>query len=797
MEKTPTRGLWRRREFLVAGGGLIVGAALGCSGERKPGKPGAPAASGSGPAPEPPSWEGTEKVMDLTESLHLADLDHHGQFIDFGTAARFKYTLGGWMSGFDNDTAMNGISFTWATSSPSRIYFTMAEPAALNIQLRVKRGGCESFSVYMNDRPLARIKLTRDGWEEHETTCPVENTIAGENLLKLVYETAERKMGGKPASFAVDYIWLSPDAGGTPSRTGANPPRLDGLRQRYKAGELERDALLLPSPLTLSYYVDVPQGARLCYAAAPVADVNDARKVPKATVKAVCTPVDTGQPVELVSRTYAGQGWSEEMLDLSPVAGKLARIDLVTGGDPGSRVALSEPAIRMARTSVEPLARKAKNVIILLIDTQRADHLTVYGKTRVRSPVIDKVARESTLFERCQSSSNWTKPACATVLTGLYPDTHKARSESARLPSSVRLGSELFAAAGFSTAAFIANGYLAAEFGFNRGWKKYVNFIRENKPTEAKKVFGDALAWIDGARSGPFFTYIQTIDPHVPYDPPEDYLRIYDPLPYEGPVRPRSTGTLLEDFKRKRVELAPRDRERLHALYEGEVTYHDREFGVFLDGLKRMGVLEDTTIIVCADHGEEFFDHDSVGHGHTLHQELLHVPLIIRAPGIVPAGARIPRDVGLADVLPTALSAAGVAAPDGLEGIDLLPMARGALPDPTEAAFSSFFSEADDRNISWAVRKGAWKMRMHGPARTFLYNLADDAREATDVDEKYPLAARALRIALGQFIGAPQKGSWAAGALAQEIVSRPEAQGEKTEVPEDLKVQLRALGYMQ
>lgn len=777
----------------------MVGAVLGCQGERKPGKPGAPAAAGPGPGPSagPSAWEGTDKIMDLAESLHLADLDHHGQFIDFGTAARFKYTLGGWMSGFDNDTAMNGISFTWASASPSRIYFSLKEPAALNIGLRVKRGGCESFSVYMNDHPLARIKLTRDGWEEHETTCPVEDTIAGENLLKLVYETAERKMDGKPASFAVDYIWLTPDAGGAPARAGANPPRLEGLRQRYKAGERDRDALLLPSPTTLSYYMDVPQGGRLCFAAAPVIDVNDARKVPKATVKVVCTPVDTGQPVELLSRTYAGQGWSEEMVDLSSVAGKLARIDIATDGDPGSRVALGEPSIRMAKVRVEPLARKARNVIILLIDTQRADHLTVYGKTRVRSPVIEKVAKESTLFERCQSSSNWTKPACATVLTGLTPDSHKARSESARLPSSVRMGSEVFGAAGFSTAAFIANGYLAAEFGFNRGWKKYVNFIRENRPTEAKKVFGEALAWIEANKANPFFTYIQTIDPHVPYDPPEDYLKMYDPLPYEGPVRPRSTGTLLEDFKRKRVELGPRDRERLMALYDGEVTYHDREFGVFLDGLKRAGVLDDTTIIVCADHGEEFFEHDSVGHGHTLHQELLHVPLIVRAPGIVPAGARIPRDVGLADVLPTALSAAGVAAPDGLEGIDLIPVARGALPDPTAAAFSSFFSEADDRNISWAVRKGPWKLRMHGPARSFVYDLTGDPRETTDAEEKYPLALRALRIHLGQFIGAPQKGRWASGALAQEVVSRPEARNEKTEVPEDLKSQLRALGYMQ
>ena len=153
--------------------------------------------------------------------------------------------------------------------------------------------------------------------------------------------------------------------------------------------------------------------------------------------------------------------------------------------------------------------------------------------------------------------------------------------------------------------------------------------------------------------------------------------------------------------------------------------------------------------------------------------------------------------MNLSDILPTALTATGVPIPKGMEGIDLLPIARGAVPDPRSAAFSSFWSEADDRNLSWAVRKGDWKLRMRGPVRTYLYNLAEDPKERTDVDERYPVALRALRIALGQFIAAPDKHAWASAQVAAQVVGRPEADEEQTEVPDDLKEQLRALGYMQ
>lgn len=790
-------GFFTRRDFLVVGAGAALSCALpfGCGDDK--GKAGGPGAAPPDVAAKGTPWDGTTRALDLMDALHLADIRHHGEYVDFGTAARFKYTLGGWMSGFDNDVDMNGLAYTWATRSPSRIYFSLPEPRPLTFELRVKKAGVEWFSIYLNDAPLTKLTMKGGDFEVVRATSAIEQAKAGENLLKLVYGEHENKVAGSLAAFAVDYLRIIPEGEAGPDPFEA--PQLGELRRPHKIDGKEIDSLLLPVPMTLSYYLEVPAASSLCVSAACVPP-GDAQKPAPVGLKVRLTPADTMATVDVADASIAAGEWQDQMWSLGKAVGKLARLDIEIAGEKGSRVALGAPAIRIAPPRVEDASRKPKNAIVLLIDTLRADKLSAYGKTHVKSPAFDKFTSEATLFERCQATANWTKPSCASVLTGLYPDTHKARGHSSRLAPSIKMAGEIFQAAGYGTGAFIANGYLAGEFGFNRGWTQYVNYIRENKPSTAEKLFPDVVAFIQAqvAAGKPFFTYVQTIDPHVPYDPPAEDLKLYDAEPYTGPIVPRGTGELLEAFKRKRVVLEPRDRRHLEALYDGEVTYHDRHFGRFLDALARDRLLDDTVIVVCADHGEEFFEHESVGHGHTLFQELLHVPLVVRAPGVVPAGKRIREDVGLCDVLPTVLAALGQPPAAGVEGRSLIPTANGAAPDPMGAAFSSFWSEADDRNLQWSVRKGDWKLKMRGPVNTSLHNLVDDPREVTDADERYPIAVRALRIALGQFIGAPDKSAWASGKIAAQAAAKPQGAEDKAEqIPEELKAQLRQLGYMQ
>jgi arylsulfatase A-like enzyme len=275
---------------------------------------------------------------------------------------------------------------------------------------------------------------------------------------------------------------------------------------------------------------------------------------------------------------------------------------------------------------------------------------------------------------------------------------------------------------------------------------------------------------------------------------------LYDPDPYSGPIRNRSTGIILDQFKRDGFSFSARDRQRLEALYDGEVTYHDRCFGRFVDRLRELGLLDDTCFVVTADHGEEFFEHDSAGHGHSLYQELLHVPLVVRCPGLAPAGTRLGQACSLVDIAPTVLEAAGLAIPESIEGRSLVADLGGAPPPITSASFSSQWDTGNDWELAWTVRIADWKLRMRGPGISYLHDVAADPRERNDLDDRYPIALRAARIALGQFLGAPGARDWAsAGAATAAQPRRPRRQpaaDEDAHMTPELCQQLRALGYM-
>ncbi len=735
--------------------------------------------------------------LDLIEHLHLADVQHGGTFIDFGTPARAKYTLGNWRSGWGADEAADGLRFTWAGASPGRLYFHLDEPSALRIELRVRGRSSDRISLYANDHAIDRVDIPRR-WSTQVIEIDRGRTNAGENSLKLVHRSTSNTGRG----FAIDFLRITPS--GTDHHVAALP-RAAELITMAELGGQRRPALTLTSPTRLSWFVELPDAPRLVFSLGAASSA--------ATAIVRVTAAETGEARDLHrGEVSPNDGWVNVNLDLTPEAGQVVRLDLeVEGGvdqagsspdggvDAPPVLSFATPAIVTRRVVVEagddPPPR---HVIMLLIDTLRADKLSAYGRTRVQSPEMDSFVTGSTLFERCQAPANWTKPSCASLLTGVHPPTHGALTEGNSLPGRINMVSETFQAAGFRTAAMIANGYLASDFGFDRGWDLYRNYIRERLPTEAEHVFEEATGWLERNREHRMFAYIQTIDPHVPYDPPAEDLRLYDPDPYSGPIRNRSTGFLLDDFKRDRVQLNTRDRRHLEALYDGEVTYHDRHFGRFVARLAELGILDETLFVVTSDHGEEFFERGSVGHGHSLYQELLHVPLILRSPNHIPAGRRLGQVCSLVDIAPTLLEATGLEIPEAMEGRSLMPDLRGAPPPMGAAAFSSQWDTGNHRELSWTARLGDWKLRMRGPAISYLYDLSADAQEQSDVDRRYPIALRAARIALGQFLGAESRRHWSAAVAPRRrrpaAPATPPTAEDATMTPE-LCEQLQALGY--
>jgi arylsulfatase A-like enzyme len=429
-------------------------------------------------------------------------------------------------------------------------------------------------------------------------------------------------------------------------------------------------------------------------------------------------------------------------------------------------------------------------VVVLLIDTLRASKLRAYNpQSRVRTPILDGIVEHGTLFERAHSQENWTKPSVASVLTGLTPSTHRAITTEARLPASAELVSETFDGAGFHTASFLANGYVSDRFGFDQGWDHYTNMIREGRSTEAEDVFREAGDWIEQHHDGRFFVYIQTIDPHVPYDPPAEFLQMYDPrTDYAGQVNPRRTGELLEAAKGNNptVVFDESDLTRLEGLHDGEISYHDRELGRFLERLQTMGVADDTLLVITSDHGEEFRDHGSYGHGHSVYQELIQVPLIFHRPGLVPEGRRVAQPVSTLNLSQTVLELADVRGLRAAEGRSLVGDMRGQIPSHPALAFTNML---DDKRV---VRARRWKMVLSG-INAKMFDLESDPGERNEITDltRHPIAARFLRIHLGQYLGSRDRGHWWQATQREGT----QIQTEQAEMDDTIRAQLRALGY--
>jgi arylsulfatase A-like enzyme len=712
----------------------------------------------------------------LLALTHLAEVDVGGTFIEFGRPARMKYTGGTWRNDWGADDSDDAGAFTHLASIGS-IYFHVDAPEALTARLRLRKVGTEQVVVYINGETLLTLDLTGSGVESFEIPIPAANLRRGENALRL-RATSTRNVDGQDISVAVYDLHLARD--GAPE----GPPLPAEWVVAHELGGAQRQALVTPAGGKIAFYVQVPDAGKLSFAMGASAD--------GATATVGITPA-VGERAEILAAEVA-TSWRDHLLDLTAYAGQVVRIELESEGPDSATVAWAGPQLVVPMPEQERVPGEARNVVVLTIDTLRASKLRAYNpRSRVETPALDAFAEDATVFENAQSPENWTKPSVASILTSLTPMTHGTKEDGASLPQEALMVSEVYQAAGFETATFLANGYVSDRFGFAQGWDHYTNYIRENKNTGADNVFREAATWIEAHKDERFFVYIQTIDPHVPYDPPGEILALYDEnhAAYTGQVRNRSTGNQLGDAKRNppRIIFTEADRQRLKDLHDAEITFHDRYFGPFIDKLKELGLYEDMVFVITSDHGEEFNEHGSWGHGHSVYQELLHVPLIVRWPAAESAGERVPHVVSTMDIGPTILEASGVAIPEVFEGGSLLGHLRGAPPARPALAFSDFL---EDRRV---VRAGRWKLILRGNLRWSMFDLEADPNEQNELElgDQSRIALRYLRIMLGQFLGAADRGDWLSGAGGGVSRVLPQAD---SQIDAELCRQLELIGYV-
>ncbi len=716
--------------------------------------------------------------QDLLELSHLADVDHRGLYIGFGGPTRHKYTVGNWGSGWLSDGADGDVTFS-RVGETGRLFFPLREARDLTLRFHVKPVGSHRMQIFMNGQSLEGVVLAEgDSFRDYDVRVPADRVRAGENYLMLRFggTTVVGTENVAAAMASIRVIEGAPEA-----NARFTPPSHDSLVSAVALDGVERRSLVVRAPTTLSYYLSVPRGGRFVFGLGAEGQARGLRAKVRVTAEG-------GAPREIFHATPEGR-WNDQSLALTPFEGKVVRLDLEISGNGTSRAAWSAPAIMVPPPEAAPRPREVKNVVVLLVDTLRASKLRAYNRqSRVTTPIMDRIAQRGVLFEQAQSPENWTKPSCASVLTGLSPMTHGAKTSTARLSDGTDLLSEAFNTAGFATGSFIANGYVSEAFGFAQGWDEYHNYIRDGGSTEAENVFNEAGRFIEAHRNERFFVYIQTIDPHVPYDPPAEFLRQYDPSEYAGRVTPRGTPELLEEAKRGSITFDAADRRRLEALHDGEISYHDAQLGRFLERLERLGVADDTLLVITADHGEEFAEHGSWGHGHSIFQELVGVPLIFHMPGRLPQGRRVAHTVSTLNIAQTALDLTGVRGLPRAEGRSLVPDLLGGVVENPQVAFSDF------QDIRRVVRAGRYKLvvRANNLSSVFFDLEADPGERTERQVSDFPIAGRYTRILLGQYLGASNRGQW----LRARQDAAANAGAEDIQIDPALQQQLRDLGYL-
>ena len=426
-------------------------------------------------------------------------------------------------------------------------------------------------------------------------------------------------------------------------------------------------------------------------------------------------------------------------------------------------------------------AAKGWNVVLLTVDTLRADRLGAYGyKARANSPSIDAQLASGVTFDNAMSQRASTWPSLASLLTGLYPSGHGVNENGYGFPNDLPTLPKLLHAAGYQTGAFLSNMCDAN----HQGWDAFACAGGQDGKSVRR-----ALEWagsVDGKR--PFLLWVHLFGAHPPYYNGGDLADRLDPG-YQGPLGPRKR--LLDPVMTQPIGLQASDVRHLNALYNAAVTGSDRSVGAILEGLRKAGRLERTLVVFAADHGEELYQHNRyLYHSCSVYQTTLHVPLALSAPGLLAAGTRVPRTVELIDVLPTLLDLVGVAKPAEQHGRSLVPV----LERPGEGRSLPAFSEYGSSTIH-TVLLDNWKL-VHNPegfspvcipdappnhypiAREELYDLARDPGETTNLAAQQPAKVSELsKLIERRFAG-----------LKNRV--------HKQELPEDLQKELKSLGYV-
>ncbi len=424
------------------------------------------------------------------------------------------------------------------------------------------------------------------------------------------------------------------------------------------------------------------------------------------------------------------------------------------------------------------------NLIIVLVDTLRADHLGYHGYEVPTSPRIDALAKRSAVFMNHKSHSSRTGPSVASVFTGMHPRTHGVVNPLTHFDAKGTLSSsqvtlaEILEGHGYRNFGFVGNPNVSPRFGFSQGFERY-EFLTSGTASAITRRADETMKAMKSERA-PFMIYLHYMEPHSSYEAPAPYHEFFASPKYDGPV----TGAhrQLDRIVAGKMRLSPPDLKQLVALYDQEIRYFDAHFENLLAAVERHGFDRRTIIVFISDHGEEFLDHGSVLHGYTLYEEQLHVPFFIYDPRRKDS-VRIDAETRHVDFLPTILDLLDIETKRPVQGVSLVPWINGK----TKASASGpVFAQVTLRAVKTvdvvSFSTDGWKLIVNKvPKPSYeLFRLADDPGERKNLHKAQPAAGRRIGKQWLSF-----------------LESIPLAEIESVELSEEEIERLRSLGYMQ
>jgi choline-sulfatase len=384
------------------------------------------------------------------------------------------------------------------------------------------------------------------------------------------------------------------------------------------------------------------------------------------------------------------------------------------------------------KTATKPERLRPLNVVVVTVDTLRADHLRCYGNSNIDTPAIDAIANRGVLFENAVAQTPLTPPSHASIFTGQNPNVHKVRNTGGFvLQSSSRPLARILQEQGWDTAAFVGSAVLKKTFGFNNGFDVYDDEMpkpgkgheyRDDPERKASVVVDRAIGWLDRTTTGkPFFLWVHIYDPHLPYKPPSEFAGKYKDRPYDG-----------------------------------EIAYSDAQLGRLFSAVEKKSPTDKTVIVILSDHGESLGEHGEHTHGVFIYDSTLRIPFVMAGPGI-PAGVRVKQQARSIDFLPTLLEVMGGTKPDKVQGVSLVPTFAGKNVNADIAYAETLYPKM---NMNWselrAVRTNRWKY-IRAP-RPELYDLNSDPTEKNNVIQNHAAEVETLERDLKNIASLDSKG---------------------------------------